>query len=116
MDYKKKLDDLIIEMDTRGGSDLHFNCGLPPSVRVDGELCFLETSGILSATDIESFLSVLLTQKAGQDFKLSHDLDFAYISSNAVRLRGNAYIEKGHPAIALRRVPKVFVLHCVLPP
>lgn len=107
MDYKKRLDDLIKQMDIRMGSDLHFNCGLPPSIRIDGELTFLEEAGILSSTDVESFLYVLLTEKAEESFHLNHDLDFAYLSQDGVRLRGNAYIEKGHPAIALRRVPKV---------
>lgn len=107
MDYKKSLDDLIKQMDIRGGSDLHFNCGLPPSIRIDGELVFLNDTGILSSTDVESFLYVLLTEKGEEVFHASHDLDFAYLSSDGIRLRGNAYIEKGHPAIALRRVPKV---------
>ncbi len=107
MDYKKKLEDLINEMDSRGGSDLHFNCGLPPSIRVDGDLAFLTEHEILKSTDIENFLLILLTEKGGEAFHLTHDLDFAYLSNNSVRLRGNAYIEKGQPAIALRRVPKV---------
>lgn len=107
MDYKKKLDDLINEMDSRGGSDLHFNCGLPPSIRVDGDLVFLTEHEILKSADIENFLLSLLTEKGGEAFHLTHDLDFAYLSNNSVRLRGNAYIEKGQPAIALRRVPKV---------
>ncbi len=45
--------------------------------------------------------------KEKEVFHATHDLDFSYLSSNGVRLRGNAYVEQGSPAVAFRRVPIV---------
>lgn len=106
MDYKSNLEKIITELDARGGSDVHFNVEKSPSIRVDGELASLDGAP-LTKEDILSYLEVLLGENERLSFKDKNDLDFSYAVSSGVRLRGNAYIESGNPAIVLRRVPKV---------
>jgi twitching motility protein PilT len=107
MEYKQNLEKLLTELDSRTGSDLHFNVGKAPSIRVDGSLSFLETENVLTIEDVNGYLSALLSEDEQKEFNTKHDLDFSFSNKNNVRLRGNAYIESGNPAIALRRVPKV---------
>lgn len=107
MDYKSKLDELIKELDARSGSDIHFTSGTSVAIRVDGELVFLTEHPVLNTLDIENFLAAILTEKEKEVFHTTHDLDFSYKTPDGVRLRGNAYVEKGSPAVAFRRVPMV---------
>ena len=41
MDYKAKLEELILIVIREGGSDLHLGTGRVPVIRVSGELIFL---------------------------------------------------------------------------
>ena len=107
MDYKKNLDELIRELDQKGGSDIHFNVGASPAIRVDGELIFLTDRPMLDKEEVEKFLMAILDEKEKAVYMDTHDLDFSYLSSDSIRLRGNAYMEKDNPAIAFRRIPKV---------
>lgn len=36
MEYKNNLEALLVELDSRGGSDIHFNIDEAPAIRVDG--------------------------------------------------------------------------------
>ncbi len=62
MDYKKRLDDLILELDSRAGSDIHLSSGSSVAIRIDGELVFLDDA-ILTTTDIENFLAAILGER-----------------------------------------------------
>ena len=110
MEYKNNLENLLAELDTRGGSDIHFNVNESPAVRVDGALSFITTHEKLSNKDVEEYLSILVRPNEFDQFKQTFDLDFSFTNEKGVRFRGNAYMESGHPAIALRRVPKVKTL------
>jgi len=107
MDYRQNLDKILLELDARNGSDLHFNVGQFPSIRVYGNLNFLENDKVLIKEDINGYLDIFLSEKELNEFNEKHDLDFSFTTSINVRFRGNAYMESGNPAIALRRVPKV---------
>ncbi len=111
MEYKNNLESLLTELDSRGGSDIHFNTSEAPAIRVDGELSFLLNQEKLTDKDIEEYLKLFLRDNEYNEFKEKSDLDFSYTNSKEVRFRGNAYMESGHPAIALRRVPKVKTLN-----
>lgn len=106
MDYKTNLDFLLNELDRQNGSDLHFNIGKPPSIRIDGQLFFLENQASITKEDANEYLKLLLSDKELIKFKEVFDLDFSF-NTDTFRLRGNAYIENENPGIVLRRVPDV---------
>ncbi len=107
MDYKTVIDNLVNELDTRGGSDIHLNVGFSPSIRVDGELIFVDTVPVLTKDDVNGFVNVILNNDSKNKYEEKHDLDFSFKTTNGIRLRGNAYLENGDPAVALRRIPVV---------
>ena len=56
MDYKKNLEELILNVIRENGSDLHLGAGRVPAIRVSGELIFLTRHPILNQEDILGFL------------------------------------------------------------
>lgn len=110
MDYNTIFNSLISELETKKGSDIHFGVGRHPVIRVDGQLIFLTAVNVLSSQDIEGLLAIILNQKDLAEFKEKQDLDFSFTTSSGMRVRGNAFIQRGNPAFALRRIPAVVPL------
>jgi len=117
MNYKKELEELILNVMRQNGSDLHLGAGRVPAIRVSGELIFLIKNPVLQANDLTSFLSEMLDQKKIDKFMENQELDFSYDFRGEARLRGNAFFQKGLICITLRLVPKVKTLEELnLPP
>ena len=117
MDYKKELEDLILNVIHEGGSDLHLGASRVPALRVSGELIFLVKHAVLTKEDMLGFLNVVLDKNKIDLFMAEQEIDFAYNFKEDVRLRGNAFFQKGLISIVLRLVPKVQTLKDLrLPP
>ncbi len=107
MDYKKGLEELILNVIHEGGSDLHLGAGRVPSIRVSGELISLAKHPVLTQEYILGFLSEILDKKKLEAFKENLDADFSYDFRGEARLRGNAFFQKGLINMVFRLVPKV---------
>ncbi|MFZ2149826.1 MAG: PilT/PilU family type 4a pilus ATPase [Minisyncoccia bacterium] len=107
MDYKKNLEELILNVIRENGSDLHLGAGRVPSIRVSGELISLAKHPVLTQEDVLGFLSEILSEKKIESFKENFDADFSYDFRGEARLRGNAFFQKGLINIVFRLVPKV---------
>ena len=57
MDYKKELEDLILDVIHENGSDLHLGAMRVPAIRVMGELIFLVKHPVLTQEDMLGFLN-----------------------------------------------------------
>jgi len=107
MDYKKKLEELILTVIHENGSDLHLGAGRIPIIRVSGELIFLTKHPILTQEDILGFLGEILEETKIDKFKENQEADFSYDFCGKARLRGNAFFQKGLINIVFRLVPNV---------
>lgn len=107
MDYKKELEELILNVIRENGSDLHMGAGRVPSIRVSGELIALSKHSALTQEDMLGFLSIILDKKKLEAFKENLDADFSYDFRGEARLRGNAFFQKGLINVVFRLVPKV---------
>lgn len=107
IDYKRELEDLIDMIVTERGSDIHLSVGSHPIIRVDGSLIPLAKKPILSASDAEGFIKVLLTKDQETKFLETHEVDFSYAARDKVRFRGNGFYQKGGISIALRHISNV---------
>jgi len=108
MDYKKKLEELILTVIHENGSDLHLGAGRVPAIRVIGELIFLVKHPVLTQEDMWGFLDEILEEKEKvKKFKEEKELDFSYDFRGEARLRGNAFFQKGLANVVFRLVPKV---------
>src|SRR3989344_3442711 len=107
MDYKKKLEELILNVIHESGSDLHLGSGRVPAIRVSGELLFLAKHPALTQEDVMGILGEILDQAKIDKFKENLEADFSYDFQGEARLRGNAFFQKGLVNIVFRLVPKV---------
>jgi len=110
MDYKKKLEELILNVVRENGSDLHLGAGRVPIIRVSGELIFLAKYPVLTAEDVFGFLGEILEKSKIDKFKEEQEADFSYDFRGEARLRGNAFFQKGLINLVFRIVPKVQTL------
>lgn len=86
-------------------SDLHLVAGVPPTVRIDGELRSIQDSGILTPEIIQDALKILLTNEQFERLSVNKELDFSISFNEKARFRVNAYTQKGSFAVAFRRIP-----------
>src|SRR6185369_7073176 len=107
MDYKKEIEELILNVIRENGSDLHLGAGRIPAIRVSGELIFLVKHATLTQDDMIGILGEILDQTKVEKFNENQEMDFSYDFHGKARLRGNAFFQKGLINIVFRLVPKV---------
>lgn len=100
MNIKKTLEEMI----NQGASDLHLKAGLPPVVRVDGQLKHVSTERP-SPKDLEEVASQILTPSQKERFTKSREVDFAFGVAGLARFRANFYVQRGSIAMVFRHVP-----------
>mgnify|MGYP003434491576 FL=1 len=105
--YKKEIEDLILNVIHENGSDLHLGAGRVPAIRVAGELIFLVKHEILTNDDMKGILGEMLDKEKLERFLEEQEFDFSYDFRGEARLRGNAFFQKGMINLALRLVPKI---------
>jgi len=98
------VDDLLRLVVERGASDLHLGVGVPPILRVDGQLMPTNYEK-LTAQDSQRLVYDILTDEQIQRFESSLELDFSYSISKVSRFRVNCYRDKGTVATAFRVIP-----------
>lgn len=98
------IDELLRMMVERKASDIHFTVGLPPMVRIDGEVVALPFQP-LRPSDSRRLIYDTLTNDNLQKFEQNHELDFGYTVKSLARFRFNVYMQRGSVAAALRYIP-----------
>lgn len=98
------IDDILRMAIERKSSDIHLTVGLPPMVRVDGEVVRLPFYP-LNAQDAQRLVYETLTDEQVQKFETTHELDFGYSVKGVSRFRFNVYMQRGALAAALRAIP-----------
>ncbi|MFA6448710.1 MAG: type IV pilus twitching motility protein PilT [bacterium] len=99
-----EINDLLKQMVTAEGSDLHLKVGMPPIMRVDGSLKQM-TRDRLSADSINQMVFSILNEKQKKEFTTHHELDFAYGVPGVARFRVNLCIQRGTIRVVMRIVP-----------
>lgn len=98
------IDDILRMAIERKASDIHLTSGLPPMIRLDGEVQPLPFS-ILEPADTRRLIYETLNDEQIQKFEQTHELDFGYGVKNLSRFRFNVYMQRGSVAGALRAIP-----------
>ena len=100
------IDRLLDELWLAQGTDLLLTAGLPPMVRVDGDLRPVEGKAVLTGEDTESLLAQVLTRDQRSAWDEHHECDFSFSWREHARIRGNAFTQRGLTAVALRMIPR----------
>ncbi len=98
------IDDILRLASEKRASDIHFTSGLPPMLRVDGELQSLQLKP-MTARDTRRLVYEALSDDKIERFENTHELDFGYSVKELGRFRFNVYLQRGSVAAALRAIP-----------
>ncbi|MFD9611715.1 type IV pilus twitching motility protein PilT [Streptomyces sp. NPDC059083] len=98
------IDHLLGELWERGGSDLLLTAGSAPFLRVDGALRPVEDAALTEA-DVDLLVTGVLGGELTERFRRERQVDFAFSWGEKARLRGNAFVQRGASALALRIIP-----------
>lgn len=86
-----------------GASDVHITVGVPPRMRVNGDLTAMPFDKLLPA-DTRDVLEQVLTEKQIRKFDELGELDLSFAVPNMGRFRVNAFKQRGTVALAFRLV------------
>ncbi|MCC6727815.1 MAG: type IV pilus twitching motility protein PilT [Chthonomonadales bacterium] len=98
------IDDLLRVVVEKGGSDLHVSVGVPPIIRVDGQLLPTNYEKV-SPQESQRLIYDILTDEQIQRFETTLELDFSYQLARLSRFRVNVYRDRGNVATAFRVIP-----------
>lgn len=106
---KKKvfIDDLLIYTIKAKASDLHVTVGIPPCIRVHGDLKPIPGLPVLAKEDTHVMVTSLMTEKQINQFEREREIDFAFELQGQGRFRCNGYYQKGNMGCVIRVVPNV---------
>jgi twitching motility protein PilT len=97
------LEELLGQVFARGASDLHLSPGMPPVLRIDGNLVRTEYPP-LSKEDTQRLIFNMLTSEQRRVLEQNWDLDCSYGVAGLGRFRVNVYRDRGSYAAALRSI------------
>jgi len=95
---------LLEEMVVKEATDLHLIAGSPPYMRIDQELVSTDYE-VLTPAMTRSLVYSLLSDSQKKRLEEEMELDFAISIEELSRFRGNAYLQRGSIACAIRRIP-----------
>ena len=97
--------DAFLKLGTQQGcSDVHLAVGVPPMLRINGDLMPIRFRDLREA-ELEAYLLEILTKKQGDDFGRGGDLDFSYVSSDGGRFRVNLFRKVTGIGAVFRTIP-----------
>jgi twitching motility protein PilT len=88
----------------QGCSDVHLAVGVPPMLRMHGDLLPIKFRD-LRVTELEGYISEILTRSQGEQFAKGNDLDFSYVSAEGGRFRVNVYRKETGIGATFRSIP-----------
>jgi twitching motility protein PilT len=99
------LADFLLAVIDTDASDLHLTGGLPPMVRIHGELQPLSEFRRLLPKDLQELIYSMLTQKQREQFEENLELDISYQLPGKARFRVNVFQQRDAVGSVMRRIP-----------
>jgi twitching motility protein PilT len=98
-----RIEQLLAHLVEQNGSDLHVKAGMPPVVRVDGELRPSDLP-VLSGEDTERLADEILTETKRQQLREEGDAEIGMTLPGLGRFRLTIFHERGMVRIVIRHV------------
>jgi twitching motility protein PilT len=97
--------DAFLKLGTaQGCSDVHLAVGVPPMLRMNGELMPIRFRN-LGDSELEAYVNEILTKNQLEHFKGGHDLDFSYVAEDGGRFRVNVFRKETGVGAVFRSIP-----------
>ncbi len=88
----------------QGCSDVHLAVGVPPMLRMNGDLMPIKFRE-LSDTELEAYVTEILTKTQLERLEAGHDLDFSYVAEQGGRFRVNVFRKVTGIGAVFRYIP-----------
>jgi len=99
------LNQLLKEMVTQGGSDLHLTTNSPPQIRVHGHLRALEGVNSLTPAETKQLAYSILTDNQKHRLEEDLEIDLSFGIKGLARFRANIFHQRGAIAGVFRQIP-----------
>ena len=97
------IEEMLAKLIAVQGSDLHLKVGSPPVFRIDGQL-HLSNLPKLEPADTERIADEILPERLEEEFRTTHESDFAIGYPRLGRFRVNVFWQRGSVSLVLRAV------------
>lgn len=97
------IDEILIKAKDAGASDVHLTVGIPPRMRVNGELIQMDYDRLLPKDTMEVAKSVM-SDLQWERFEERGEYDMSFAIPGCGRFRANAFKQRGSVAMAFRLV------------
>jgi twitching motility protein PilT len=97
--------DAFLKLGTQQGcSDVHLAVGVPPMLRLYGDLVPIKFRD-LRDVELEGYITEVLTPNQSEHFQRGNDLDFSYVSADGGRFRVNVFRKDTGVGATFRAIP-----------
>lgn len=97
------IEEILTAAKEAGASDVHLTVGIPPKMRVNGNLVTMDFPKMLPADTLDVILSIM-TESQRDRFEEKGEYDMSFSIPNVARYRVNAFKQRGSAALAFRVV------------
>src|SRR4051812_2916652 len=99
-----RIDSFLRLVAEQHASDLHFQAGVPPMIRHDGDLVSLPFR-TLAEGETRRFLYEILDASQRETFERDLELDLIYEIEKVARFRANMFVASHGPGAVFRIIP-----------
>jgi twitching motility protein PilT len=89
---------------SQGCSDVHLAVGVPPMLRMNGDLLPIKFRN-LGESELESYVLEILKPAHQEQFRKGHDIDFSYVADDGSRFRVNVFRKDTGSGAVFRAIP-----------
>jgi twitching motility protein PilT len=99
------LADFLMAVLDNNASDLHLTAGVPPTIRVHGEMRPIKGYRTLFGKDLQEMIYSILTQRQREIFEDKLELDVSYSLPGKARFRVNVFQQRDAIGAVMRIIP-----------
>jgi twitching motility protein PilT len=98
------IGELLAFGEKNGSSDLHLSAGVPPMIRVDGDMRKLNVP-VLDHTEVHDMVYDIMNDKQRKDYEEFWECDFSFEIPGLARFRVNAFNQNRGAGAVFRTIP-----------
>lgn len=98
------LNELLAFCVQQGASDLHLSAGLPPMVRVDGDVRRIDLPA-MDPAQVNALICAVMSESQQAEYESDLEIDFSLEVPSLSRFRVNAFTHNRGPGVAFRTIP-----------
>ena len=99
-----ELSELLTFSVQQKASDLHLSSGLPPMIRVDGDIRRIDVPS-LDHKEVHGLIYDIMTDRQRRDYEQFMETDFSFELPGVARFRVNAFNQNRGAAAVFRTIP-----------